>query len=45
MGDVWKTNNRWQPSLLFELRHLSFVIFIDPGLLPFRAPSHSVAES
>ena len=45
MGDVWMTNNGWQPSLLFELRHLGFVIFIDPGVLPFRAPSHPVAES
>jgi hypothetical protein len=39
------TNNGWQPSPLFEARHLGFVIFIDPGVLPFRAPSHPVAES
>ena len=35
MDDVWMTNNGWQPSLLFELRHLGFVIFIDPGVLHF----------
>ena len=39
------TNNGWQPSLLFELRHSGFVIFIDPAVLPFRAPPRPVAES
>ncbi len=45
VDDVWMTNNGWQPSLLFDVRHLGFVIFIDPAALPFRAPSHPVAES
>ena len=53
MGDVWMTNNGWQPSLLFELRHLGFVRhstfmlrnFINPAVLRFRALSHLVAES
>jgi hypothetical protein len=45
MDDVCMPNNGWQPSLLFEVRYLGFVIFIDPAVLPFRAPSHPVAGS